>query len=145
MIPTHRSPRLNRTGTVLEVSDGCTSIEVSVPCSTCRLGCAGARSGARRLELTHGRTVSGLHPGDPVRLSVDASGLAKSSAMLFAPILVWAFCVASLPAAADWFHAMMIGAGLAVSLVLGRHLVRGDRQRAGRLLDVRAELGAIES
>lgn len=80
-----------------------------------------------------------------MQVSVDASGLAKSSAMLFSPVLIWALWVALLPPVADWVQATAIVAGLAVSLVLGRHLLRGDRQRTGRLLDVRAERGAIES
>ncbi len=72
-------------------------------------------------------------------ISVDASGLAKSSALLFGPLLAWAVLAAVVPGS-TWVGGICIGAGLVASLLLGRTLVRGSRQRGVRLLDVRAEV-----
>ncbi|MGE0625453.1 MAG: hypothetical protein AB7I04_20035 [Pseudomonadales bacterium] len=119
-----------------ETAAGCTSIDVSVPCSTCRLGCTAARTGARALLLP-ARQVSGdPGPGDRVLITADASDLTWRSSMLFGPVLGWALCAALLPAA-SWVGAAATGAGLAVSLLIGHRLVRGGR----RPLDVRAEVG----
>lgn len=147
--------RLSRLGIVRESIAGCTSVDASVPCSSCRLGCGAARSGTHLLVLPSATVSGDPRPGDGVRISVDAAGLAKSSLLLFGPVLAWALCAATLPAVSTavgtpaWVDAAAIGAGLAVCLLLGRRLVRGSPDRTRRLLDVRAEpgvrAGAIES
>jgi len=134
-----RRSRLIRAGTVRDVRGGCTSIEVSVPCSTCRLGCTGARHLKGRLQLPERPNAADLRLGDPVMITVDASGLTRASLLLFGPVVVWALCAAALPVA-GWAGATGIGAGLALSLMVGWQLVHGRRDRAGNLLDVRAEV-----
>jgi len=134
-----RRSRLIRAGTVRDVRGGCTSIEVSVPCSTCRLGCTGARHRTGRLELPERSHTDVLQLGDPVRITVDASGLTRASVLLFGPVLAWALCGAMLQVT-SWAGTAGIGVGLAVSLMLGWRLVHGTRGGARHLLDVRAEI-----
>ncbi|HEY5646625.1 MAG TPA: SoxR reducing system RseC family protein [Pseudomonadales bacterium] len=139
--------RLLRVGTVRDVDDGCTSIEVSVPCATCRLGCAASGSGGRQVRLSSAHAPAGVAAGETVRLSVAASGLAKSSLMLFGPAPACVLLLAAVPVDGVGMPAAAFGAMLAVSLLLGRLLVRGhgdSPDRAAALLDIRAEREVIQ-
>lgn len=139
--------RLLRVGTVRDVADGCTSIEVSVPCATCRLGCGASGGGGRRVRFSSARTPAGIAAGDTVRLSVAASGLAKSSLMLFGPAPACVLLLAAVPVDGVGLPAAAFSAVLAVSLLLGRLLVRGygdSPDRAAMLLDIRAERELIQ-
>lgn len=114
--------RLIRSGTVSRVGDGCALIDVSVPCTCCRVGCCGARpwSGAASIEIENvGHATIGR--GAEVALSISAGALARSSVRLFGPAIAWALCFALL-APAGWPAAIVGGVGLALALASGRAL-----------------------
>lgn len=118
--------RLSRQGRISAVADGCATIEVSVPCSSCpQTGCA--------QRLTAGQLILAnvdIPVGNRISITLDRADLTGACLRLFGPSLVWLLglaCVSSSSAASHWspvastFVAVM---GLAVSLQLGRSLVK---------------------
>jgi hypothetical protein len=116
--------RLLRTGTVGQTAHGCTTIEVSVPCSACRVGyCRGRRASEMRLD-----TPVNVAIGKPVELSISAPGLNQVSGWLFGPTLVWVLLLAQVSAAVSpaRLHPVVFGCigflGVIGTLWLGRYI-----------------------
>ena len=141
---------LSRNGTVLASEAGCTSIEVSVPCTSCRIGCA-ARSRAQPLEFSVSESQD-LRFGEQVEVSVSAHAVTGLCARLFGPAIGW--MLICLAAEAPWWPgtpladpvqaavAVADGAvfwltGLIAALVAGHVLAR--RQAASLELKVRLQ------
>lgn len=116
--------RLIRTATVGQASHGCTTIQVSVPCSSCRVGyCRGQSASEMRLD-----TPVDVPIGEPVELSISASGLKQVTGWLFGPTLIWVLLLAQVSVgvpAAD-LHPVVFGCigmlGLIGTLWLGCHI-----------------------
>jgi hypothetical protein len=119
--------QLSRLGVVQEISEGCATIEVSVPCGGCsQSGCLGRR-GAGRIELA----AAAWQPGDEVDLSLPVSRLTTASLAAFGLPTAWlagsVLMLASYPdsgLALAGFGPALIGCGMVVALMLGGWLGR---------------------
>jgi hypothetical protein len=125
--------QLSRLGVVQEISEGCATIEVSVPCGGCsQSGCAGRRS-AGRIELA----AAAWQPGDEINLSLPVSRLTTASLATFGLPTAWlagsVLMLASFPDSGHvltGFGPVLIGCGMVGALTLGGWLGR----RASRSL-----------
>ncbi len=128
-----KTRQLTRLGVVRTVEDGCTTIEVGVPCGGCsRSGCLTRRQ-ASQLQIASSR----WQPGDEIRLSVTAAGLTSASMTVFGPPLAWLGAWALLESvttggafAASGFGPVLFGCGMVASLILASQL---GRRAAGSL------------
>lgn len=120
------SARLRRQGRISAAADGCATIEVSVPCSSCpQMGCS--------QRLTAGQLILAnvdIPVGNRISITLDRADLTGACLRLFGPSLVWLLglaWVSSSSAASQWgpvASTLVAVTGLAVSLQLGRSLVR---------------------
>lgn len=129
--------RLVRTGLLHPGSNGCAAVAVSVPCHGCRSGpCAGV--GRAPLLALDEVIPAERRPGDPVRISISASGLTGSCLRLFGPALLWMAVVAvaaPAAAAAPGILAALSASGLIAALLAGRWLAA----RRIQMLDLRID------
>ncbi len=131
------SRQLSHLGVVRNVSQGCATIEVSVPCAGCsHSGCAARRS-AGQIQLAG----SGLQPGDRVRLSLPASRITGLSLRLFGPplaLLVLAALMTSLfPGnlpGSNGLGPVLFGCAMVGVLLLGSRLGRQIEQATAETL-----------
>ncbi len=124
---------LSRPGVVREVTGGCATVDLGVPCGGCSQAGCGARQTARHIQLS----ASDLVPGDRVQLSLPVRSLTRASLAVFGPPLFWlvlaGVVLAIYPerwAAATAFGPVLFGCGMVGALALGGWLGR----RIGRTL-----------
>lgn len=122
--------RLERQGRIVTDADGCTSVEVGVPCA----GCAAPCGTPRRPWRLPSAALTAEPAGSVVRLSVSARGLNAALTAVFGPALL-VFGALALVAPHRPAAAVLLGClGLPLALALGRRL----GGRSGNLLDLRA-------
>ena len=128
------SRRLVRSGTVRHAEGGCTSVEVSVPCTACRSGCCPGAGRERLINLNEHRSRSLRlgNPGDRVEISVAAGGLSAICVRLFGPAIA-VFAGVALSAVSGPAAVVAVALSLIPALLLGRRLAIGRLA----LLDVR--------
>lgn len=120
--------RLTRQGVVADSGDGCATIEVGVPCDSCRqAGCVQRRDAGRF-------SVPGalLPIGDRVAVSLARRDLTAVCLKLFGPGLAWMLALAVIGSAEahtglGTSERLIIGlTGLGLALYMGRRLVSSD-------------------
>lgn len=137
MIARPLSRAVSRRGTVRGVADGCATIDVRVPCSTCAAGaCIGRRKPTSlRVEAVR-LEEAGAAAGDQVSVSLAAGQLNSACLGLFGPGLFWLLSLAAasslgiLEHTGPWLGGLLAAGGLILALLIGSRL---GRHAAGRL------------
>lgn len=136
---------ISRRGTVRRVVDGCATIEVSVPCSTCAQGACMGRQKPGSLTVQN----LGVEAGDPVDVALAARQLNAACFGLFGPGVAWLLLLAAMSsngmlASIGSTPGVLIGAsGLIIALLVGAGIGRKSAARLAQGIAVRTLGGSV--